>query len=380
MPGIYVHIPFCRQACHYCDFHFSTSLANKDRFQEALKKEISLRKNYLPDTSQKIQTIYFGGGTPSLLSTDEWNIIFEELQSNFEIATDAEITLEANPDDLTKEKVRELSSTPINRLSIGIQSFFEEDLRWMNRAHTAQQAEASVKAVQDKGFENITIDLIYGVPTLSPEKWKTNLQKAFELRVPHISSYCLTIEPKTALADMVKKQKVKGVDELQGIAHFNIMLEEMRTHDFIQYEISNFCRDGFYSKHNSNYWKGEPYIGFGPSAHSFDGSSRQWNVANNAQYIRSLEENKLQFEREELTMDQRYNEYVMTSLRTMWGSNLEHIHGAFGSNYEKHFLEEAKPYLTSGDLIRIENSLFLTDKGKLLADAIASDLFITRSN
>jgi oxygen-independent coproporphyrinogen-3 oxidase len=375
MAGIYIHIPFCKQACHYCDFHFSTSLKNKDALLLALKKEIALQKNYL--AGEKIATVYLGGGTPSLLSAEELNSVFISLKAFFEIAEDAEITLEANPDDLTEEKLKALKETPVNRLSIGIQSFYDEDLRLMNRAHSAGEALNAVKMAQQYGFENLTIDLIYGIPTLTDHKWRNNLQTAFALGVKHISAYCLTVEPRTVLAQQVRSGEMKDVDEQQSSEHFSVMLQAMHAADFIQYEISNFCRDGAYSRHNSNYWKKEKYLGLGPSAHSFNGSSRQWNISNNALYIRSLENEELNFEIEELSADQRYNEYVMTSLRTIWGTDLGYIRGTFGDDVFFYCLKEADKYIRGGELVCEENKLFLTDKGKLVADRIASDLFKT---
>jgi oxygen-independent coproporphyrinogen-3 oxidase len=379
MAGIYIHIPFCKQACNYCDFHFSTSLKNKEAFLTALKKEIALQKTYLytREKAKNISTIYFGGGTPSLLSSDELLQIFDSLNKHFEIDSNAEITLEANPDDLTQQKIRELKSTPINRFSIGIQSFYDEDLKLMNRAHTSQNAISAVKGAQDAGFENITIDLIYGIPTLTNHNWRNNLQNAFLLDVKHISAYCLTVEPKTVLAHQVKTGKIKNVDEQQSAEQFEIMLEGMKQNKFIQYEISNFCKDGFFSKHNSNYWLKEKYLGLGPSAHSFNGESRQWNVSNNALYISALEKGELNFEKELLTETQRYNEYVMTSLRTMWGTSLDYIHTHFDETYHTYILKEVKKFITSSDVIHDENKLYLTDKGKLIADRIASDLFKT---
>jgi len=373
MSGIYIHIPFCKQACHYCDFHFSTSLQNKNTFLLALKKEIELRKDYL--IGNKISTIYFGGGTPSLLSLKEISDIFDSLTNYFSIDADAEITLEANPDDLTKEKIKELKRTPINRLSIGIQSFFDEDLKLMNRVHDSAEAKASVKFAQEAGFKNITIDLIYGIPTLTNENWKKNIATAFSLNVQHISAYCLTVEPKTAFADFVKKGKIKNVDEQKSAEHFEIMIAEMKINGFYQYEISNFCKEGFYSRHNSSYWKQEHYLGLGPSAHSFDGVSRQWNIANNNSYTQSLKKNEILFEKEILTKEQRYNEYILTSLRTMWGTDLDYIKNNLGNDLLNYCLEEAKLYLLSGNLKQMENKLYLTDKGKLFADKIASDLF-----
>jgi oxygen-independent coproporphyrinogen-3 oxidase len=375
MPGIYIHVPFCKQACHYCDFHFSTSLKLKGAFLEALHKEIVLRKGYFGDGKPKIGTIYFGGGTPSLLSGDEIKMIFDVVHEHYDISPDAEITLEANPDDLTKEKVRDLRDTAINRFSVGIQSFFDEDLRFMNRAHNAQEAISSVKRVQDAGFDNITIDLIYGTPTMSTPRWKQNLETAFGLQVPHVSAYSLTVEERTPLAHMVKMKKVKNIDEHLSAEHFHVLMDEMKKHDFIQYEISNFCREGFYSRHNSSYWKGEKYLGLGPSAHSYNGSQRQWNIANNSLYIKALSEGRLECEVETLTEEQKYNEYILTTLRTIWGTDLSYIERSFGSDAVKHCLHEAEGYLTSGMLGQKENKLFLTGEGKLIADRIASDLF-----
>jgi oxygen-independent coproporphyrinogen-3 oxidase len=373
MAGIYIHIPFCKQACHYCDFHFSTSLHNKDAFLKALKREIALQKNYL--SGEKIATIYFGGGTPSLLSAIELKEIFNALAENFDIAENAEITLEANPDDLTIEKIKMLKDNSVNRLSIGIQSFYDEDLKLMNRAHNSEEALHAVKYAQENGFHNITIDLIYGIPTLTHHHWRNNLQIAFALNVKHISAYCLTVEPKTALAHQVKTGQVKNVDEQHSSEQFEIMLEAMHANDFIQYEISNFCKDGSYSRHNSNYWLKEKYLGLGPSAHSYNGLSRQWNVSNNGLYIQSLEKEELNFEREELSTGQRYNEYVLTSLRTIWGTDLSHIVSQFGAGYLNHCLKEAEKYIQTEMVVNEENKLFLTDKGKLIADRIASDLF-----
>ena len=374
MAGIYIHIPFCLQACSYCDFHFSTSLKNKDAFLKALEKEIVLRKNYF-GTTEKVETIYFGGGTPSLLSQDELMRIFELIFENYDVSTSAEITLESNPEDLTKEKIKSLKSTPINRFSIGVQSFFEEDLKFMNRAHTAERAVSAVKASQDSGFENITIDLIYGTPSLSNQNWKTNLQTAFDLQVKHISSYCLTVEEKTALHKMIVSGKAKNVDENKSAEQFEILTEAMQSNGFLHYEISNFCKENFHSRHNSNYWLKEKYVGFGPSAHSYNGTSRQWNVRNNGLYIQSLEENKLLFEFENLTATQNYNEYIMTSLRTIWGTNLKTIESDYGKNYLDYCKQEAQKYIASKHIEEKESKLFLTSKGKLLADKIASDLF-----
>lgn len=341
----------------------------------ALKREIVLQKDYL--NNEEISTVYFGGGTPSLLSKNDLLEIFDALKENFHIKENAEITLEANPDDLTEEKIKELKETPVNRLSIGIQSFYDEDLKLMNRAHNSEEALKAVRISQENGFENITIDLIYGIPTLTHHHWRNNLQIAFALNVKHISAYCLTVEPKTALAHQVKSGLVKNVDEQHSSVQFEIMLEAMHNNDFIQYEISNFCKDGAFSKHNSNYWLKEKYLGLGPSAHSYNGETRQWNVSNNALYIQSLEKGGLNFENEELTIEQRYNEYVLTSLRTIWGLDLGRVEKEFGNEYLGYCKIEVEKYLQSEDVLSEENKLYLSDKGKLIADKIASDLFKT---
>jgi oxygen-independent coproporphyrinogen III oxidase len=375
MAGIYIHIPFCKQACHYCDFHFSTSLKNKDAFLAALVKEIELQKNYF-DTSEIINTIYFGGGTPSLLSQKEIEFIMEHLHKYFTIDNRAEITLEANPDDLTPAKSEELSRTPINRLSIGIQSFFDEDLKWMNRAHNSLQASSAVKNAQDKGFENITIDLIYGTSTLSNENWTENLQRTFDLKIKHISAYCLTIEPKTVLGHQLKNKMIEGVDEQKSAMQFEKMLEEMKKNNFVQYEISNFCVGNNYSIHNSNYWLQKSYLGLGPSAHSFNGTGRRWNISNNALYIKALENNTINYTEEILSKNQQYNEYILTSLRTFWGTDLTYIKNNFGNQFVTTCIKEVQPYITKKQVQLIDNKLFLTDAGKLFADKITGDLFI----
>lgn len=374
MAGIYLHIPFCKQACHYCDFHFSTSLANKQAFVEALQKEVVLTKDYLQ--GEKIKTIYFGGGTPSLLETDELKRILDSIYQTHEVDNNAEITLEANPDDLNLKKINELKSSPVNRLSIGIQSFRDEDLQMMNRAHNAGEADYSVKAAQDKGFENITIDLIYSIPNLSLAEWKENLQKAFDLNVQHISAYSLTFEPKTVFGNYEKRGLLKPVEQELSSDQFLLMLEQMRLNGFEQYEVSNFCKPGFESKHNSAYWGSAKYLGLGPSAHSFDGKSRQWNIANNNVYIKSLAENKLAFEWEELDERTRLNEYLMTGLRTRKGINLIHIQTTFGVDFVKTYRDMIDELAHSNKLVVKDVQLSLTDEGLLMADRIASDFFI----
>jgi oxygen-independent coproporphyrinogen-3 oxidase len=373
MPGIYIHIPYCKQACHYCDFHFSTSLQTKPLMLDALVSEMKLRKDYLE--GKAIQTVYLGGGTPSLLSAPELKRLFEELQHHFDLAPDAEITMEVNPDDLNALSLKTLSESPVNRLSIGIQSFREEDLKRMNRAHDSKQASLSVKAAQEVGFSNISIDLIYGLPGLNEQDWRSNLHKAFDLNVQHISSYCLTVEPQTAWAKQVKDGSMPMVDDETSSAHFRVMKEEMNWNGFIQYEISNFGKENFFSRHNSNYWKREHYLGLGPSAHSFNGLSRQWNIANNNTYIRSVAAGLHDVETETLSEQQKYNEYVMTSLRTIWGCDLDYIRSMFGERISSHCLDESEFYLHSGKLVRKGNLLLLSDEGMLVADRIASDLF-----
>ncbi|HTB05989.1 MAG TPA: radical SAM family heme chaperone HemW [Bacteroidia bacterium] len=374
MAGIYIHIPFCKKACHYCDFHFSTSLSNKEALVDSLCTEIALRKDYL--NKKELSTIYIGGGTPSLLSLEDLKKVFNTVRQYYTVLPDAEITLEANPDDLTPKKVEELVKAGINRLSIGIQSFFDEHLVLMNRTHTSIQAIEAVKQAQKAGIENISIDLIYGLPGLTLEKWNENLQQAFTLSVPHISAYCLTVEKRTALHHMVKEKQIILPDEPIVTEQFNMLVSETAKNGFIHYEISNFCKEGMYSKHNSSYWKNEHYLGIGPSAHSFDEDSRQWNISNNALYIKALENKEPYFEKEMLTEADKFNEYVMTRLRTIWGIDLGFVRNNFGESILESFLQESKHYVDSGYIQHTNENITLTHKGKLIADRIASDLFI----
>lgn len=375
MAGIYLHIPFCKQACNYCNFHFSTSLKLKDEMIAAIIKEMALQKQYLED--QTIETIYFGGGTPSLLSATELMSIWDALEKHFPKQDLKEVTLEANPDNLTVQYLKALSTTPINRLSIGIQSFHDKDLQYMNRAHNAQEADYAVKAAQDKGFENISIDLIYGTPTMNDREWLENINKAISLNVPHISSYALTVEPKTALARAIEKGKSKEPDNVQTAAQFEVLMERLMAAGYDHYEISNFALPGMYAVHNTNYWKGKHYLGLGPSAHSFNTYSRQWNIANNPAYIKSLlADNKVPFEIEQLTFEDRFNEYIMTSLRTMWGADMDHIRQTFGTDIADKLEEQAQKYIDKAWMIFSDNKMTLTAKGKLFADRIASELFL----
>ncbi|MBL4653239.1 MAG: radical SAM family heme chaperone HemW [Flavobacteriales bacterium] len=373
MAGIYLHIPFCKQACHYCDFHFSTSTKNQDKVVDAMEKEIELRQDYLQDKS--IETIYFGGGTPSLLSKSQLEKLLLKIHSVYDVEQDVEITLEVNPDDLNAEKLFELKQAGINRLSIGIQSFFNRDLTFMNRSHNVSQAIECVKNAQKVGFDNITIDLIYGIPNQTNEEWERNLLQAINLNVQHISSYCLTVEPKTALAHMVKKKQVIQVTDEVAEQQFNMLVQVLGDNGLEQYEISNFAKEGFISQHNSNYWRGVKYIGVGPSAHSFDGHSRQWNVANNNLYLKALENDKLDFEKEILTENQRYNEYILTSLRTKWGTNENFIFNNFDQKMTNFFKKESKKQQKEGFLLKNDENYVLSAKGKFLADRLASDLF-----
>ena len=374
MAGIYLHIPFCKQACNYCDFHFSTSMKMKVDFVKAIIQEIELRKDVF--ANKFISSIYFGGGTPSLLSKEELDMIFEKLYKSFTINADAEITLEANPDDLNFDKILQLKGTPINRLSIGVQSFRDEDLKYMNRAHTAIEALNSIKVAQDVGFQNITIDLIYGTPGMSNEDWKYNLRKSFSLNLPHISSYALTVEEKTPLYYQILKNNIDPVDEQQSADQFKILIDEMLRYDYEQYEISNFCKDNSYSKHNTSYWKKDHYLGLGPSAHSYFGNSRLWNLSNNVKYIKALSASQLPLVKENLNTQDMYNEYIMTSLRTKWGCSLIEIEKDYSRSYLNYFKVQIKGHKMKGHIIENKGVYTLSEKGKLIADRITSDLFV----
>lgn len=398
MPGIYLHIPFCKQACHYCNFHFSTSLKLKGRLLSSMLKELELRKNFFSSEpelnespgSQKIEgradrpaitSIYFGGGTPSLLSPAELERIFEAIYRDFSVAPDAEITLEANPDDLTETCIAELRRTPVNRLSIGIQSFAEADLQWMNRAHNAAEAQRCIESALAAGFDNLTCDLIYGAPTTSDVQWAANVQKLIDYGIPHLSCYCLTVEPKTALAHFIKTGKSPAVDDEKAARQFHHLMDTMEAAGYEHYEISNFAKAGCYARHNTSYWKGEPYLGIGPGAHSFRFNIRQWNLPNNALYVKCLEPavswsdlKGVVFEEERLSPRDRYNEYVMTGLRTMWGcrpEEMDKISDGFGA----YFAKAAAPFISQGLVEEREGVYTLTHEGKLLGDFISAELF-----
>ena len=370
--AIYIHIPFCKQACHYCDFHFSTSMKKKDEMILALSKEIQLRKHEISET---VETIYFGGGTPSVLTNAEIEFLIQEVYANFKIAENPEITLEANPDDLSEERIIALSKTPINRLSIGVQSFFEADLKLMNRAHNSEEAKKSLE-IAIQYFDNISVDLIYGIPGLTNEMWKQNIETALNFGIPHISSYALTVEPKTALHKLIQTGKIAEPKDEVAQKHFDVLVQTLTNKGFVHYELSNFGKPNYFSKNNSSYWLGKKYLGIGPSAHSFDGKSRSWNIANNSLYLKSILEEKLPLEIEILTVQDRYNEYVMTGLRTIWGVSLERIEKEFGLEYLSYLLKQADKFLVDELLSVNDGILTATAKGKFLVDGIASDLFL----
>ncbi|ALJ05955.1 coproporphyrinogen III oxidase [Pseudalgibacter alginicilyticus] len=393
MAGIYIHIPFCKQACFYCDFHFSTSLKKKDTLIQSLVKELELRQNELQN--QIVESIYFGGGTPSLLSIDELQLLIGSIYKYYKVSENPEITLEANPDDLSENKMIQLSKSPINRLSIGIQSFFEDDLKSMNRAHNAEEA-INCLSFATRFFDNITIDLIYGIPNMSLEKWQENLEKAFSFGVNHVSSYALTVEPKTALDTFIKKGNYPPIDENLALQHFNHLIEKTKGQGFVHYEISNFGKPNFFSKHNTSYWQGKPYLGIGPSAHSFFENQRSWNVSNNSKYIQSIQKSKLPNTIEILSKQDQYNEYIMTGLRTIWGVSLNKVEHDFGADILQHLKTSSEKFINQSLLVivyetekPVQDEIFtseqvpfndvvlkITQKGKFLVDGIASELFM----
>jgi len=372
MAGIYIHIPFCRQACHYCDFHFSTSMKKRDEMVAALAKEIVLRKGEF--ANETVETIYFGGGTPSVLSNEEIDLLIDTVYQNYVVSQSPEITLEANPDDLSTERIIQISKSKVNRLSIGVQSFFEEDLRLMNRAHNATQAENCI-AEAVKHFDNISIDLIYGTPGMGNSRWLENVDKALSFGIPHISSYALTVEPKTALHTLVQKGIVSPPSDEAAQEQFLLLVDKLEANGFVHYELSNFGNEGYFSRNNTAYWLGKKYIGIGPSAHSYDGTHRSWNIANNALYLKRIGEGSLPSETEKLTPADRYNEYVMTGLRTIWGVSLDRVEKELGALYRTHLEKEADKFIVQGLLANDNGILKTTKSGKFLADGIASDLF-----
>ena len=372
MAGIYIHIPFCKKACHYCNFHFSTSTDGIESMLNAIEKEILLRGD-LHNTT--IETIYIGGGTPSLISVRLLNKLLDSIRSKYNLVSDAEITLEANPDDINKESAIAWKDLGINRFSIGIQSFIEKDLIWMNRAHNAIQSRSCIETIQNAGFDNFSIDLIYGSHGQTMDQWNNNLEIAYSYDIPHLSCYALTVEDGTALHKMILNKKKEPVDTDNQSLFFEALIESTRKAGYEHYEISNFAKPGMESKHNSSYWEGIPYVGFGPSAHSFDGNKRRWNIAHNMQYVKSIENNSILFEEETLDEVDKLNEYIMTSLRRKNGLKKAHILTHWGLQSLDKIDKEIMPYVNSGKVLNTENQYILTDEGKFFADGIAAALF-----
>ncbi len=378
LSGIYIHIPFCKQACHYCNFHFATSLQFKDPLIAALIKEIKLTSFFEADINTAdnvIKTVYLGGGTPSIIDMADIDNIFSAIRNKFKISSDAEITLEANPDDINPAALAQWKSMGINRLSVGIQSFIDEELVWMNRTHTAAESINCIEEIRASGVDNFSIDLIYGSPLLSNKQWEKNVAIALEKKIPHIAAYALTIEPKTPLDKMIRLHKKATVDADKQAEQFLLLMQWMEAAGYEHYEISNFALPGKRSRHNSSYWQGKKYYGFGPSAHSFNGQKRQWNIANNAQYIQSIQNNIIPFEAEILTPTQQLNEYIMTSLRTMEGLDVAFVASRFGSNFSEQIETAVLKWIATEKLYKMGDAYILTKEGKLLADGIAADLF-----
>lgn len=371
MFGIYIHIPFCKQACHYCNYHFSTSLKHKSRLVQAIGKELILRKDELKGQAK---TIYFGGGTPSLLEEEDLTYLFQIIFDNYDVLEDAEITIETNPDDLTVNMLETLAKTPINRLSIGVQSFYDSDLKWMNRAHNAKEA-LECLTLAKAYFPNISIDLIYGVPQMDNERWEQSLDIAFDLKIPHISFYALTVEPDTALERFIEKKKSPPVVDDHAFAHYRILQRKANEANYQNYEFSNFSKTGYYSQNNMAYWSDNSYLGIGPSAHGYDGKRRCWNIANNILYAKKIEAGELALECEELSLTDRYNEYVMTRFRTLKGMSLIELQERFGEELYNYALAQAKDHLDAERLAVSQGYLRVTELGRFQTDGMSSDLF-----
>ena len=372
MAGIYIHIPFCKQSCHYCNFHFSTSTKNKDEVLDAIENEIKQKGQA---TNEAISTIYFGGGTPSILDVNEINSIIKRIYKEFNVESEAEITIEANPDDLNKEKIINLSLTEINRLSIGVQSFIDKELKIMNRAHDSKKALNSIETSK-KYFNNISIDLMYGVPESTLESWTHNLDTVSQFDINHISSYALTLEPKTALESFVRKLIVDMPEEGLVYDQYNLINKKLEPLGFINYEVCSFAKENFFSKNNSAYWLRKKYIGIGPSAHSFDGKSRSWNISNNKKYIDQIKKGKSFYKKEKLSKVDQYNEYVMTGFRTIWGVSANFIENNFNSKFKNYFTDRIQKHIDQKNII-VKNDVYTTtNEGRFLADGISSDLFL----
>lgn len=372
MAGIYIHIPFCKQSCHYCNFHFSTSTKNKDEVLDAIENEIKQKGQA---TNEAISTIYFGGGTPSILDVNEINSIIKRIYKEFNVESEAEITIEANPDDLNKEKIINLSLTEINRLSIGVQSFIDKELKIMNRAHDSKKALNSIE-ISKKYFNNISIDLMYGVPDSTIESWAYNLDTVSQFDINHISSYALTLEPKTALESFVRKLVVEMPEEDLVYDQYNLINKKLEPLGFINYEVCSFAKENFFSKNNSAYWLRKKYIGIGPSAHSFDGKSRSWNISNNKKYIDQIKKGKSFYKKEKLSKVDQYNEYVMTGFRTIWGVSANFIENNFNSKFKNYFTDRIQKHIDQKNIIVKDDIYTTTNEGRFLADGISSDLFL----
>jgi oxygen-independent coproporphyrinogen-3 oxidase len=374
MAGIYLHVPFCKQACHYCDFHFSTNTRRREDMVRALAKELTLQREYL--ARETVQTIYLGGGTPSLLTAAELALLLATIYQQYPVATQPEVTLEANPDDLNPAKLKELRAVGINRLSIGIQSFHEPHLRYLNRAHSADEAARCVQQAQDLGFNNISIDLIYAIPAEDHRVWERDLAQAVALRLQHIASYCLTIEKQTVFGRWQQQGRLRTVSDAFAAEQFELLLAALTVADYDPYEVSNFCRPGYYAKHNTSYWQNQKYLGIGPSAHSYDGISRQYNVANNAKYLRAIADSSIPFKRETLSRYDQINERIMTGLRTKWGCDLADLKNQL--HYDLYEIQRAyiNRLVEEGKATLRENHLILTNSGRLVADGIAEALFL----
>lgn len=373
MSGVYFHIPFCKQLCHYCAFHKSISLQATEEMLQCFKKELQLRKDYLNEKT--LSTIYFGGGTPSVYQPDQIEMLIQELSKYWNIASDAEITLEANPDDLNEDYLKSLAKSSVNRLSVGIQSFHDEDLILMNRRHTGKEAFETIKRAQDYGFNNISVDQIYGVPGLTMEKWQKNLDMVYELDIQHISSYHLMYDPGTIFAKKLEKGQLIEMGEEESFEQFKYLIDSARANGFTHYEISNFCKDGYISRHNSSYWKQKQYLGIGPSAHSYNLQEREWNIAHNYKYMKAVKEGGSFSEKEELNFYDNFNDLILTSLRTYWGLDLKIVQEQFGEDLYQHCVQKAKKYIESKHIRKENDSLILSDEGVFVSNDIMSDFF-----
>ena len=373
MAGIYIHIPFCRQKCHYCNFHFSVSLKNKDALMESILKEIEMTTGFLG--THRLDTVYFGGGTPSLMSPEILISILQQVQKHYAINPDAEITLEANPDDLDTGYLSKLGEAGFNRISLGVQSFIDGELQLMNRTHDSRQARRALQLILDSGIPDVTIDLIFGMPDSTMDSWKYNLEEALKFGIPHLSCYNLTVEKRTTLDHFIRTGKIRSLEEEQMANQFLYTMDFLGQSGYEHYEISNYALPGRYARHNTSYWQGAPYLGVGPSAHSYDGRIRTWNIANNPKYIASIQAGKVPSEMEVLSVTDRFNEYIMTGMRTQWGCDLQVV-SAFGPAYASHFLEEVSKVIDQGKVLRSGDQFTLTRSGKLFADEVAAAMFV----